>query len=366
MSVGGCKAQGAEHVPSAAAALPAPPYEIVSKDDLRVRHDLYEKLVFATATQSDVEAIVQGFGRVAFAPNGSYAVRVPFSGFVLRVHVAVGDDVRIGQPLATLRSSDLAKMRADARKLQAVVDTERDTVGRIEKLVPEGAASGRELIESKGRLSAATAELQGIREALAAASTSGEGGEEFVLRASAPGRVLSRQIAPGERVDPSSDKPIFLIGNPNAVVVRAAFPERDAPLLREGSPCSVCVPALGSGKIAGSVVNLVHALDMRTHTVEASCAPSTSDPRLSADMTAKVDVTVRGTGVLVVPRSAVLLRRDARVVFVATGDEGLSRRTVDLGAAVGDNVQIVKGVQAGERVVTANAVLFDGELDRVL
>jgi RND family efflux transporter MFP subunit len=178
--------------------------------------------------------------------------------------------------------------------------------------------------------------------------------------------VLSRQISAGERVDPESDKPIFLIGNPSAVVVRAAFPERDAPLLREGSPCSVCVPALGSGKIPGSVVNLVHALDMRTHTVEASCAPSTGDARLSADMTAKVDVTVHGTGVLVVPRSAVLLRRDARVVFVATGDERLSRRSVDLGASVGDNVQIVKGVQAGERVVTANAVLFDGELDRVL
>jgi len=359
--VGGCKAQGAERVP-----LVAPAYEIVGKDELHIRHDLFEKLAFTTATQSDVEAVIQGFGRVAFTPNGSYAIRVPFSAFVLRVHVAVGDDVRIGQPLATLRSSDLAKTRADARRLQAVVETERDTVARIEKLIPEGAASSRELIESKGRLAAATAELQGTREALAAASTSTDGGEEFVLRASAPGRVLARHIAPGERVTPDSEDSVFLIGNPTAMVVRAAFPERDAPLLREGVPCTFMVPALGSSHFEGSVVNLVHALDMRTHTVEASCAPSAGDPRLSADMTAKVEVTVHGTGVLVVPRSAVLLRRDSRVVFVSTGNEKLARRTVDLGTSVGENVQIVKGVEAGERVVTANAVLFDGELDRVL
>jgi len=55
-----------------------------------------------------------------------------------------------------------------------------------------------------------------------------------------------------------------------------------------------------------------------------------------------------------------------RVVFVASGGEKLQRRTVDLGTVVGDSVQIVKGIEAGERVVTANAVLFDGELDRVL
>ena len=361
LSLGGCKAHGAERAP-----LPAPPYEVIGKDDLHIRRDLFDKLAFTTASKSDVEAVVQGFGRVAFAPNGSYAVRVPFSGFVLRVHVGVGDDVHAGQPLATMRSSDLAKMRGDARRLQAVVDTERDTVQRIEKLVPEGAASARELNESKGRLSEAGAELQGIRESLAAASTSIDGSEEFVLRATAPGRVLARHVAPGERVTPDSDAAVFLIGNPSAIVVRAAFPERDAPLLREGNVCAFTVPALGSAHIQGSVVNLVHALDMRTHTVEASCAPSTSDLRLSADMTAKVEVTVRGTGVLVVPRSAVLLRRDSRVVFVASGDERLQRRIVDLGSAVGDNVQIVKGVETGERVVTANAVLFDGELDRVL
>lgn len=61
-----------------------------------------------------------------------------------------------------------------------------------------------------------------------------------------------------------------------------------------------------------------------------------------------------------------LLRRDALVVFVAAGEQLLERRVVALGAGFGDKVQIVDGLAAGDEVVIDNAVLLDGELDRLL
>jgi hypothetical protein len=83
-------------------------------------------------------------------------------------------------------------------------------------------------------------------------------------------------------------------------------------------------------------------------------------------MTATIEAVVSSDGAVTVPRSAVLLRRDDRVVFVKAGENLLQRRAVELGASVGEDVQVLRGLQAGEEVVTKNAVLLDGELDQVL
>jgi hypothetical protein len=92
---------------------PKPPYEAVSPERLRVREDLVSQLAFAPARSSEVCGTLQGFGRVAFAPNASYAVRVPFPAFVERVHVAFGTEVEQGRVLVTLH------LRIDPARLAA-------------------------------------------------------------------------------------------------------------------------------------------------------------------------------------------------------------------------------------------------------
>lgn len=360
-STAGCRRAKAER-----RALEAPPYTVTAPNELRVRSDLFAVLAFREVSSAVSHATIRGFGRVAFAPNGAYAVRSSVAGFVERVHVSVGQEVQPGQRLATIRSSEIAKLRADARRLEVTIATDQDIVARLDKLVSEGAASSRELVEAKGRLDAERAEYAGIREALAAVGALAGSGERFDLRASAPGRVVARRVAAGERLAPDASEPAFLIGDPRQLVVRAAFPERDVPRLVDGGACRFQVPALGATEFEGTLANIVRAIDAKTHTADALCVPKAGDPRLSADMTAKIEASVASDGAVLVPRSAVLLRRDERVVFVKAGDGVLHRRPVRLGSNVGEDVQILEGLASGEQVVIQNAVLLDGELDQVL
>ncbi len=83
-------------------------------------------------------------------------------------------------------------------------------------------------------------------------------------------------------------------------------------------------------------------------------------------MLASVTVIVKGENMLVVPRAAVLLRRDTHVVLVRRGERDLERCTVVVGGNVDSKVEIVSGVSEGEEVVVEGAVLLDGELDRLL
>jgi membrane fusion protein, heavy metal efflux system len=347
------------------------PYRATDSGRLEVRADLASHIRVEPARGSSIGARVSGFGRVRFASGASYAVRLPFTGLVEEVYVTPGQRVEEGAPLARIRSSEAAQMRAELRRFTATVEAERDAVQRFEGLVEDGAASRRELIEARTRLAEAQAQIQGLRESLSATRTGVRGADVVVLRASAPGEVLIRTIEPGERITPDGEA-AFLIGDPSALVVRASFPERDAPMLATDLPCRFTVPALGSQVFEGTITRTVRAIDRQTRSTEIICTPSDIDPRIRTEMVARVEVSVdldgdgQQDGAVIVPRSAVLLRRDDRVVFVRHGETELERRVVDTGATLGTEIVILSGVGVGEDVVVEGAVLLDGELDRLL
>lgn len=346
--------------------LPDAPYRAAGSAQLEVRPDLFSSLDFHRVGSGTTSVSVVGFGNVTFAPNASYAVRMPFAGTVERVHVATGERIKEGQSLATVRSSEIARVRAEARRLSVTVATEKELVARLDKLIQEGAASTRELLEARARLNTAEAELQGVREALAAAHIAPGAGDRYEVRSTTAGTVLARHVSPGERVSPDAEQPALLIGDPGKLVVRGSFPERDAPALVEGAACRFKVAALGSDEFLGSVTHLVRAIDPRTRTVEAYCKPATLDGRLTADMAARLEIQSASSPHMTVPRGAVLVRRDDRVVLVKQGAGRLERRVVRIGSTIADQVQIIEGLHDGDEVVIKNAVLLDGELDQVL
>lgn len=170
--------------PAPAEPPPEAPYEVMDGERLRVRRDLVAHLKMEAVADGDLQGTLQGFGHVSFAPNASYSVRSPFAALVERVHVGIGESVKQGQALATLRSADAARLRADARRLDTTIVASRNAVGRLERLVQEGAASPRELIDERARLDSARAEIAGIRSSLVVMGASEEGADAFVRRTS--------------------------------------------------------------------------------------------------------------------------------------------------------------------------------------
>lgn len=343
-----------------------PPYELVDGGRLRIRDDLVPLLKFERVEESEVAAEVGGLGNVSFAPGAAYALRVPFNGFVETVHVDVGQIVNDNQPLATIRSSDLAKLRADLERMTAEVEAEQDAFKRAVSLVTSGAIPDRKIVELRSRVASLQAQASGIRQSLQAARVETNGGDLLELRAPRGGHIIVRRLDPGELVEDPDNTPAFVIADPQKLVVKASFPERDAPLLAEGFSCRITVPSLGDMNFSGRVNSVVRAIDPDTRSVHAVCGFDQFDSRLRAEMLARVTVHVHGSTRVLVPRSAVLLRRDSRVVLVRNGRNELERRAVVTGVNVDSKLEVISGLSAGEEVVVEGAVLLDGELDRLL
>lgn len=340
-----------------------PPYRIApeTSDRLVVRRDLAARLVTVTASESDGGARLVGHGRTGFAQDAVYALRVPFLSHVERVLVREGDRVTPGQVLAELRSSEVARLRADLARAEVKLRVQRQTVERLRPLVADGTVTARELAEAEAELEIAQADVASLRHALSAANVDPGKGDRYVLRASKAGRVLQRRLAPSELVSPDGD-PVFLVGDPERLVVRAYFPERNARWLVEGSRCFFTVHALGGERFEGTLTRVPSAVDPKTHAVEALCEPKDGGP-FAAEMAARVEVDTNTESQLLLPRKALLMKRDQWVAFVLVEENVVERRNVRPGLSLGDSVQVLEGIAPGERVIVDGAVLLDGELD---
>lgn len=342
------------------------PFEVVDGALLRVRSDILASLKFATAQKSEVSAEISGLGEVTFAPGAAYALRVPFGGFVETVNVGVGEVVAENQVLATIHSSELAKLRSEYRRITEELASQADALQSAKSLDSTASIPRRRLIELQAAVGSLEAQRDGIRHALTAARTDEKGQDLLELRAPRAGHVIVRRLDPGELAEDPDNVPAFVIADPRRLVVKASFPERDAPLLAVDFPCRVTVSSLGETPFTGRVAAVVQAINPNSRTVEVRCDFESVDSRLRAEMLARVVVSVSGPPRLFVPRSAVLLRRDARVVLVRRGATDLERRTVAVGAHLDSKLEILSGLEEGDEVVVEGAVLLDGELDRLL
>jgi len=342
------------------------PYELSGDGLLKIRSDLLPELRFAKAVRTGVVAQIQGVGEVDFSPGSLTALRVPFDGIVESVEVTAGQVVETGQLLATIRSSELAKMRADIRRIDSALVGQYDALSRAKDLVQQEAISNRRIIELQSGIGSLEAERNGILVSLRAAKTTQEGEDLFELRSSRDGQAIKRNVDPGEQVRDPANEPAFVIADPKKLMVRAQFPERDAPLLDEGLVCQVEIPSLGGIAFPGRVQSVVRSIDPENRTIDVTTSFDELSHRIRAHMLARINVMVVGEPELMVPRDAVLLRRDSKIVLVRRSDDLLERRPVIVGAVIDSNLVILSGLTEGEEVVTEGAVLLDGELDRLL
>src|SRR5690606_23834250 len=131
--------------------------------------------------------------------------------------------------------------------------------------------------------------------------------------------------------------------------------------LADGARCSFTVHALSGERFEGTLARVVKAVNPSTRSAEALCVPDDPIPALKSEMTARVEVSINGEERLLLPRSALLMKRDRWVVFVRTDEHVVERRHVLPGVRFGSAVQILDGLVLGEQVVVEGAVLLDGE-----
>jgi len=296
-------------------------------------------------------------------------------GIVRQVSADLGATVSHSQPLAVVFSAELADAQVKYLSMQAMLEADHQKLVRSEKLVALGAASRQELEEVTATHAGHATEVAAARQRLLLLGMAPEqvAGltdafhvvSDVVVRAPVDGTVIARSVNPGQVVGAAQE--LFVVTDLRTVWVIGDLYEKDFASVRVGSPATITIPARPRAVSNGRVAYIDPRVDQTTRTAKVRVEVPNRDMELRLGMYVTLDFrTGAGERSIVVPREAVQAVGERSVVYVPVeGDEGrFAERPVKLGAAVGELVQVLEGVKAGERVVTAGSFFLRGEAAR--
>lgn len=319
-------------------------------------------------------------GQLAPDEDRTAHLSAPARGRVATLHVRIGDRVVRGQPLVILHSEQAAAARAEYAKAVAELNAHqvaaqyaRTALERAERLLALKAVSRQDAerarveAESEESMRAqAQAEVERARATLEQLGVNSETGE-MVLRAPISAVVLSRDVVPGSVVDAGAT--LLTITDPATLWLDIAATERIAPALRPGSRVRFTVPELTPAVFEATVENIGGALDPATRTLHVHAVVRNTSGALRPAMFATVTVSIGEPRMgVAVPEAAIQLLDERPVVFIAQPDEQggarFERRDVEVGGKTGDSVHILRGLTAGDVVVTDGAFAVKSEFAR--
>ncbi len=198
------------------------------------------------------------------------------------------------------------------------------------------------LKSAKGQLGAAKGKLMGSAAQLSYSE----------IRSPLDGVVTERPQYAGELA--AANQPLMTLMDLSKLIAKAHISRAEAASLKVGDAADVRVPG-SDDPIHGRVSLVSPALDPGSTTVEVWAEVAKPDARLKPGMTAQVSMVAKTLkDALVVPAAAVFKNAEgADYVMVAGSDEHAHQKVVKVGIRNGDDVQIVSGLDAAEKVIVS-------------
>jgi RND family efflux transporter MFP subunit len=273
--------------------------------------------------------------------NNEVPVIAETQGRVIRVFASLGERVSAGSALAkvdtTLKYSSYLLAKNNLEKAKR--DLDRLTALRKENNASDNELEGAELAYQNAKAQFIGAERQF---------------SDALIKSPISGTVVERQVNIGTMVMPGM--PVATVVDISTLKLRANVPEQAVLKLRNGEKVRVSVDVYPGVNFSGTIGFIsVRGNDAHSYPIEV-LLPNNSQHPIKSGMSAKIYIESK------TPRTALMLPRLAIVgsskqanVYVLEQDNGKTiakQRQVTLGAEKGTNIEVISGIQRGERVVT--------------
>ena len=333
-------------------------------------------LTTAPAVLRDLADEISTTAEVGYDEDHLAHVTPRISGRVHDVRASLGQDVKAGEVLAVIDSTELGHAKASYLQARARADLTRENLTREERLAASQIAAQSELAAARAAQAEAssvlytaqeTLRLYGLSAAQISAIRAGDSRSAiFEVRSPVEGRVVEKHLTRGEIVDPKDA--LFTIADLRRIWIWIDVYERDLARVRVGDSAEIRTDAFPERAFQGRLSYLGDKVEAATRVIRARIEVENSDGVLRPGMFARVRLSsalaagkVAAAAALVVPVGAVQRSGEGYVAFVQVGERRYERRTVRVGRKASDYLEIVEGLKAGEPVVVQGAFILKSE-----
>jgi cobalt-zinc-cadmium efflux system membrane fusion protein len=324
------------------------------------RSPLRGKLMIAAVVEKDIQRDLVLPAVIESDPARLIKVSPPLAGRVTQLKVALGEQVKAGQPLVVIDSPDLGTAYSDYDRAKVLLELALKNRDRQRGLAKIGGAADKDLQQAETDSVTAGAEYQRATAHLKQIGVDPDAANKsrtVTVVAPMDGSVIDLGVAPGAFWNDSTAS-LMTIADLSRVWVTASMPEKDISLVSKGQPVDVTFVAYPGEVLHGSVLFVSDVLDADTRRTKVRIAFDNADRRLRPGMFATADFHAASHKMPVAPTNALVLKDDVSQVFVETAPWRFQARSVDIAFQQGDQVFLAGGVKAGERIVVKGGVLL--------
>ena len=340
-------------------------------------------------------------------PLQQSAIVPKISAPVKAFHVKRGSRVHKGQLLATLENRDLAaaaqdtrgsydqaqatyqtttaaglpqemqKAQLDAEAAKKLMDAQERIFASRQDLFQQGAIprkdldqAGVDVTNARNQYRIAQKHLEdlqaiGKQQALKGAAGQLESAKGKYLGAEAQlsyseirspidGVITDRPLYPGEMA--AAGAPLLTVMDVSQVIARAHIPQPDAALLKLGDKATIEVPGMDK-PVDGRVTVISPALDPNSTTIEVWVQAKNKDGSLKPGTSVTVSMLAKTfPDASAIPADAVVTAEDGTPSVMQVGsDNRAHKKNIKIGIRDGDQIQVVQGLQAGDKIVSPGA-----------
>jgi RND family efflux transporter MFP subunit len=306
---------------------------------------------YGTAEYSSGSETIRAVGKVAIDETRVSHVHSRTEGWIDKVYANfTGDVVKKGQPMLTIYSPELLATQQEYLLALKARDVMHHSVIR------DASADTNSLVEAARR----RLQLWDLSDGqIDEVARTGKPLTNVTLYAPVSGYVTARNAFANQKVMPDTE--LYTLVDLSRVWVLASVFEYQMPSVHTGQLATVALPYNGGQTYRARISFIQPQVDPSTRTVQVRLELPNPGLALKPEMFVNVELTSPQPQRLTVPAEAVLDTGVKKVIFVDRGNGYLEPREVATGERAGDRIQILKGLSAGERIVTSGNFLINSE-----
>lgn len=339
--------------------------------------NLKKTLQVAAIATSPFSEMLRVAGRIDFDEQRVARIGATVTGRVTELYAMLGEEVKAGQVLARLHSSELGAAQLSYLRASAQTDLQSRNAERARQLFEADVIGRGELQRRESEAAIASAEMRAYRDQLRVLgmsqasikelSRSGSIDSYSPVFSSISGTVVERNVAQGQVVQPADA--LYSVADLSRVWVIAEVPEQQAAMVAEGQTVEIDVPSLANGegrsRVSGKLIYVGRTVNPQSRTVLVRTELDNKEGRLKPAMLASMLIASKPVDQLVVPASAVVRDGNDEAVYVEMPNHQFRMTKVKLGGD-SDGMRVVQGgLKAGDRVVVNGAFHLDNERKRL-
>jgi len=293
-------------------------------------------------------------GRVVPDENRTYPIVAAVSGWIRNVEsVTTGDAVKRDQVLASFVAPEV-----EFRSTQQSYYTGLEAFYRMAVTQPQGQSHAAARGEAIDRMADMLRNMGVSNSQLREMGKRRDLVHDIRVESPVDGVVLKRNASPGLRFDRGFE--FYRIADLTRVWILADVYRHQLPFIRRGASARITTPG-ESRAVSATVSPSEPIFDESTLTLKVRLEAPNPQRALKPGMFVDVEFPVDLPATLVVPADAIVDSGLRKTVFVDRGNGSFEPRLVETGWRVGDDVEVTKGLEPGERIVVSGTFFIDSE-----